>query len=205
MRSPDEADALANLNCQEFSRHLPHLAAYGGVSQEQDGALFCASSSTFPVLFNIAWRTDPTSDAGRFTAAASEWFGSMGRGWSVMLREQPVDGDLREAVDAAGLVPLLNAPAMNVESFDRRGLLGGHRARRGETGPGRPGHPNGDEACLRDGRPIRDAPSIGDGRTDLSPDGLRRAFPLSDVGVLRGLIHVGAPVDTGWNDLYRAY
>ena len=105
---------LADLNCQEFSRHLARIGGPGAALEERDGALFCASSTPFPVLFNIAWRTDPELDAATFVHRADEWFASLGRGWSVMVRDQTIDDDLRAAVADAGLVSLLDAPAMNI-------------------------------------------------------------------------------------------
>ncbi len=111
---PTVRDDLADRNCREFSRLLVRVAGTGAVLEERDGALFCASATSFPVLFNIAWRTDPGLDARRFVQRADEWFASLGRGWSVMVRTDSADGDLREAVDEAGLTALLDAPAMHI-------------------------------------------------------------------------------------------
>jgi len=115
-----ETDRLADLNCQEFSRLLVRVGGPHAVLEERDGALFCASSTPFPVLFNIAWRTDPDLDAATFVRRADEWFSSLGRGWSVMVRDQKIDDDLRAAVADAGLVALLDAPAMNISNVPER-------------------------------------------------------------------------------------
>lgn len=74
--------------------------------------LCCASSVPFPVLFNAAWRLEPRVDAHETIERADAWFAARDRSWSLTVRDTGDDDDLRAAAEAAGLLPVTEAPEM---------------------------------------------------------------------------------------------
>ena len=96
---------LGNLNLIEFTREdLRWQRSYEIV--ERDGILLFAGSSDFLAFCNGVRRVDDRVPAADVIGAATEWFAARGRGWSTWSRTLPVDDDLRDAADAAGLMTL---------------------------------------------------------------------------------------------------
>ncbi|MGZ4713425.1 MAG: GNAT family N-acetyltransferase [Acidimicrobiia bacterium] len=98
----DEA-ARGNLNLIEFTREdarwqSPHEIV------ERDGVLLFAGSSDFMAFCNGMRRVDDDVPGADAVAMAQEFFAARGRGFSVWSRVLPVDDDLRDAPEAAGLL-----------------------------------------------------------------------------------------------------
>ena len=73
-----------------------------GSFDEDDTTLLYATGSWLPVGGNGAFRRRPTDPAG-LIARADGFFGSLGRGYSVKVRDTGEDDDLRAACEASGL------------------------------------------------------------------------------------------------------
>jgi hypothetical protein len=109
----DTISSLGHLNYIEFGRFLARCSGREGTILEEGGMVFHAPRSSFPVLFNGAWRVDGTLDAEEAVARADAFFGARARGYSINLRDGfAEDVDLRDAAESAGLVALLHAPEM---------------------------------------------------------------------------------------------
>src|SRR2546425_12556591 len=74
-----------------------------GRVEERDGVLLFASGSTMPVLVNGAFRLHDDVVAAEVVAQADAFFRTLGRGYSVMVRDSGEDDDLGAACEAAGL------------------------------------------------------------------------------------------------------
>ncbi|MGZ4706532.1 MAG: hypothetical protein ACXWCM_16835, partial [Acidimicrobiales bacterium] len=115
---PIDEDTLAilgHLNRQEFARMLARWSGPAGRVVEEDGVLLYAAATDFPVLFNGADRLDRLVPAASVMAKADRFFGALGRGWSISLRDDNTDdADLRSAAEDAGLVALTSSPEMVV-------------------------------------------------------------------------------------------
>lgn len=108
---------LGHLNRQEFARAMARWSGPAGRVVEEDGVLLYAAATDFPVLFNGVDRLDRAVPADAVIAKAESFFGGLGRGYSISLRDDhPDDLDLRAASDAAGLVALTAAPEMVVRA-----------------------------------------------------------------------------------------
>jgi ribosomal protein S18 acetylase RimI-like enzyme len=113
----DTLAILGHLNRQEFARTMARWSGPAGRVIEQDGVLLWAAATDFPVLFNGADRLDRLVAADSVIAAADRFFGDLGRGWSISIRDDhPDDLDLRAAAEDAGLVALTSSPEMVVRS-----------------------------------------------------------------------------------------
>ena len=100
----DEA-MLGHLNLIEFTREdarwqSPHEIV------ERDGVLLFAGSSDFMAFCNGVRRVDDDVPGVDVIATAEAFFGERGRGFSVWTRDLPVDADLLEAAEDAGLLTL---------------------------------------------------------------------------------------------------
>ena len=105
--------SLGHMNYIEFGRFLARCSGRAGTILEQGGMVFHAPRSSFPVLFNAAWRVDRTVDADEALSRADAFFGALSRGYSINLRDGfAEDDDLRAAAESAGLIALLHAPEM---------------------------------------------------------------------------------------------
>jgi ribosomal protein S18 acetylase RimI-like enzyme len=107
----DELAERGHLNLLEFLRESVRWTRHG-VSHEEDGLLCVAGERDFPVMVNGAARTDDRADATECIKAADEFFGAMGRGFTVFARDTGADDDLRAAAASAGLRDLFAAPEM---------------------------------------------------------------------------------------------
>ena len=109
----DELAELGHLNYLEFGRELSRQGGAGGAVLEEGGLVLHASASSFPVLFNGAWRVDPTLPGSEVIARADAFFGDRRRGDSVNVRDgHQGDADLAAAAEAAGLLSILSSPEM---------------------------------------------------------------------------------------------
>ena len=103
--------ALGHLNRQEFGRAMARWSGPAGRVVEEDGVLLFAAATDFPVLFNGVDRLDRAVPAEAVMAKAEAFFGGLGRGYSISLRDDHADDvDLRAAAEAAGLVALTSSP-----------------------------------------------------------------------------------------------
>lgn len=108
----DRLATLGHLNHAEFIREGTRWSGSAGELSEIGGLLLGATGSSFPVGMNAATRLDDQVPAATVIATADAWFAARGRGWSIAVRDTPADADLAEAAEAAGLLPLLEAPEM---------------------------------------------------------------------------------------------
>jgi hypothetical protein len=70
---------------------------------EGAGAVMCASGTWIPVVANGAFRSDDALQGSALVAAADAFFGALGRGFTVKVRDSGEDDDLRAACLEAGL------------------------------------------------------------------------------------------------------
>ena len=124
-----DVTTLGHLNLLEFSREMSRWSESGRV-EEAEGVLLCASGSAMPVFLNTAFRLHDGIDSALVLRGADAFFGALGRGYTVMVRDDPVDDDLRAACEGARFVsysPPPGSPEMvrrarlaDVEGFDLR-------------------------------------------------------------------------------------
>jgi hypothetical protein len=100
-----------HLNLAEFSRESARWGDAGRLS-ERDGYLLFATGTEFPVLCNGVVRLDDHVSAGVVLDAADRWFGDLGRGYTVMIRDLDVDQDLEVEAKARGMLEVGNPPEM---------------------------------------------------------------------------------------------
>lgn len=103
---------LARLDFVEFLRHLARTSGRRGRIEERDGLLCYATGTEFPVTCNGAVRLDPALPAGETVERADAWFGALGRGYTLHVRDLDEDAELVEVATAAGLLALGGSPAM---------------------------------------------------------------------------------------------
>jgi GNAT superfamily N-acetyltransferase len=99
--SRDES-TLGHRNLIAFNRALTHYATRGAL-EESGGVVLCAGGSWIPVVGNSAFRTDEHVEAPELVARAESFFGRLGRGFTVKVRDDGSDEDLRTAAGRAGL------------------------------------------------------------------------------------------------------
>jgi hypothetical protein len=97
----DPLARLGHLNLLEFGRESTRWGE--GRLEERDGVLLFATGSTLPVLVNGAFRLHDDVAAADVVARADEFFRTLGRGYSVMVRDSGEDDDLATACEVAGL------------------------------------------------------------------------------------------------------
>jgi ribosomal protein S18 acetylase RimI-like enzyme len=102
----DRRAELAHANLMEVNELLTR--AETGAVDRRGGELLFAGTQAFPML-NGAMR-EGGGDATAFVARACAFFAERGRGW--MAYVHPADGELEEAVRAAGLSRLMDYPEM---------------------------------------------------------------------------------------------
>ena len=102
MTLDDELSRLAHLSFIEFCREGSRWGR-GGALEERDGVLLFATGTWVPVLANGAVRFDDRVDAKMVVDLAREWFVPRRRGYTIVVRDLPVDDDLRVACQDAGL------------------------------------------------------------------------------------------------------
>ena len=65
--------------------------------------MLCAGGTWIPVVANGAFRSDDSLDGAAVLTAAEAFFGGLGRGFTVKVRDSGEDEDLRAACEGAGL------------------------------------------------------------------------------------------------------
>ena len=93
---------LAQRNLIAFNRALTRWASKGAL-EESDGAVFCAGGTWIPVVANGAFRDDDAISGTELVSRAEAFFGGLARGYSVKVRDNGEDEDVRRACEAAGL------------------------------------------------------------------------------------------------------
>lgn len=111
--------ALGHLNLLEFSREQTRWSEAGRL-QERDDVLTCASGSSIPFALNTAARLCDSVEPATVLGRADEFFGELGRGYTVLVRDVPDDDDLRAACEAAGLVTFREPPGSPAMVCGRR-------------------------------------------------------------------------------------
>jgi hypothetical protein len=96
---------LGHQNLIDYNRASTQWAGKGSL-HEEGGALLYAGGSWIPVVGNGAFRTDEAADPGPLLQQADAFFGRRKRGYSVKVRDNGQDDDLRAACEGHGLVPL---------------------------------------------------------------------------------------------------
>jgi hypothetical protein len=107
----DDLLRLAHLNYAAFGRESATWNPEGR-SLETGGVLLVATGSDFPVLCNGVFRVDDRVSASATLDRADQWFGEMGRGYTVMVRDLEVDADLGREAEARGLLQVIDPPEM---------------------------------------------------------------------------------------------
>jgi ribosomal protein S18 acetylase RimI-like enzyme len=98
----DGVAALGHLNLLEQSRQSTRWGV-GGSLDEEDGVLLFATGSWLPVMCNGAFRSDDLADPTMLIERAEAYFRPRKRGYTVMIRDLPVDDDLQRACASQGL------------------------------------------------------------------------------------------------------
>ena len=93
---------LAQRNLIAFNRALTRWSTRGAL-QEDGRAVLCAGGTWIPVVANGAYREDDSMPGDELIARADAFFGAMARGYSIKVRDNGQDEDLRAACLAAGL------------------------------------------------------------------------------------------------------
>ena len=93
---------LGHRNLVAFHLAMTRYATRGAL-EEVNGVVLCAGGSWIPVVANSAFRTSEDVDAGEVVARADAFFARMGRGFTVKVRDEGSDEDLRAAALGAGL------------------------------------------------------------------------------------------------------
>jgi hypothetical protein len=99
--SPDAAE-LGYRNLIAFSRAVTRWSTWGSL-EESDGIVLCAGGSWIPLVGNAAYRTDTSVDPAQLITRAGAFFAGVGRGFSIKVRDNGQDDDLRQACLAAGI------------------------------------------------------------------------------------------------------
>jgi hypothetical protein len=94
---------LGHLNLIELSRESTRWGT-GGALEESEGIVLFATGSWLPVVCNGAFRSDDAAPASEVLARGDAFFGARTRGYTIMVRDDAADADLRAACEGAGLV-----------------------------------------------------------------------------------------------------
>jgi ribosomal protein S18 acetylase RimI-like enzyme len=109
----DDLLDLAHSNLHEFVRETGRLG--GGSVVEQQGMLFAAGSTDFPIGYsNAAIRIDRALSASEAVEAADAFFASRRRGYTLVLHAES-ETDLVEQASSRGQKLLLISPFMTIE------------------------------------------------------------------------------------------
>jgi ribosomal protein S18 acetylase RimI-like enzyme len=109
----DDLLALVHRNLHEFVRETGRLG--GGSVVEQQGMLFAAGSSDFPVGYsNSAIRIDRTISASDAVDTADAFFARRRRGYTLLVQAES-ETDLVEQASSRGQKPLSDSPFMTIE------------------------------------------------------------------------------------------
>jgi GNAT superfamily N-acetyltransferase len=100
--SPPSEAQLAQRNLIAFSRALTRWSGRGAF-EASAGAVLCAGGSWIPVVANGAYRADDALAGAELVERADAFFGGLARGYTIKVRDNGDDEDLRQACLAAGL------------------------------------------------------------------------------------------------------
>jgi hypothetical protein len=102
MVSPSREAALGQANLIAFNRAMTRWSTKGAL-EEHDGCVLCAGGSWLPVVANGAFRSHEGVAGAELIARAESFFGGFARGFTVKVRDNGEDDDLRDACVTAGL------------------------------------------------------------------------------------------------------
>ena len=94
--------ALVHRTLIAYSRALTHFSTRGAL-EEKNGIVLCAGGTWIPMIANTAFRLESDVSPTELVGRADDFFGSLGRGYTVPVRDNGQDEDLRAACLAAGL------------------------------------------------------------------------------------------------------
>ncbi len=98
----DEA-ARSQANLIAFCRAVTRWSERGALEDDGDGVVLCAGGSWIPMVGNSAFRTGETVPASEVPRRAAAFYGGMGRGFCIKVRDTGQDDDLRAACAGAGM------------------------------------------------------------------------------------------------------
>ena len=102
----DEAEAQAarsQSNLIAYCRAVTRWSGRGALEETGDGVVLCAGGSWIPMVGNSAFRVNETVSAEEVPKRAAEFYGGMGRGFCIKVRDTGQDEDLRAACADAGM------------------------------------------------------------------------------------------------------
>jgi hypothetical protein len=85
-----------------YSRALTRFSTAGSL-EDRDGIVLCAGGTWIPMIANSAFRREPDVSPRELVERADAFFSALGRGYTVSVRDNGEDEDLRAACLAAGL------------------------------------------------------------------------------------------------------
>ncbi len=85
-----------------FNRALTRFSSRGALD-ESNGIVLCAGGTWIPMIANTAFRLEPDVSPTNLVDRADRFFGALGRGYTVPVRDNGEDEDLRAACLEAGL------------------------------------------------------------------------------------------------------
>jgi hypothetical protein len=94
--------ALVHRTLVAYSRALSGFSTRGAL-EDRDDIVLCAGGTWIPMIANTAFRREPGVSATDVVHRADAFFGRLGRGYTVSVRDNGEDEDLRAACLAAGL------------------------------------------------------------------------------------------------------
>jgi hypothetical protein len=94
--------ALVHRTLVAYSRALTGFSTRGALD-DRDGIVLCAGGTWIPMIANTAFRREPGVSPTELVNRADVFFGRLGRGYTVSIRDNGEDEDLRAACLAAGL------------------------------------------------------------------------------------------------------
>jgi hypothetical protein len=100
---PHDDIGSGHQNLITYSRALSSWGTKGSL-REEDGILLCASGTWLPVVENVAFRLAPDVAPSALVDRAERFFGELGRGYCVKVRDTGDDDDLRSVCADRGLV-----------------------------------------------------------------------------------------------------
>jgi hypothetical protein len=94
--------ALVHSTLVAYSRALTRFSTRGSL-EDHDGIVLCAGGTWIPMIANTAFRRERGVSPTELVSRADTFFGGLGRGYTVSVRDNGEDEDLRAACLAAGL------------------------------------------------------------------------------------------------------
>ncbi|HXZ61448.1 MAG TPA: hypothetical protein VEG62_01810, partial [Acidimicrobiales bacterium] len=94
----DPGAELGRRNLIAFHRALTRWGSVGALEEDAD-VVMCAGGTWIPVVANSAYRSVDTLDGAELVARADAFFGGLARGFTVKVRDNGLDDDLRRACE----------------------------------------------------------------------------------------------------------